>query len=182
MAWVELRALDGLEPGAGDDAARAGAIPAGSEQVAYTRSAMGRLVVDSEARSLAAEALGLDSTHDPADFGFHFQSCGVSAVAGAPASANSWEVMQQRGLDLSSHSSSPPFAQELRDCDHVYCLTRSHFHQLADLLPPDLESRLQLLDPAGEDVPDPFGGPISVYLRCAAYIEDCLRARLADWV
>ena len=134
------------------------------------------------ARSLVAEALGIDTSKDPADFGFHFQSCGVSAMAGTPASANSWEVMQQRGLDLSGHSSSPASAQELRDCDHVYCLTRSHLEQLAALLPPDLGTRLQLLDPAGEDVPDPFGGPVSVYQRCAAYIEECLRARLADWV
>ena len=49
---------------------------------------------------------------------------------------------------------------------------------------PDAASaaNVELLDPAGEDVPDPFGGSLELYRQTADAISRMVDARMADWV
>jgi protein-tyrosine phosphatase len=116
-----------------------------------------------------------------AAFGFELASMGVAASFGAPASAQAIAALAPRGIDIAGHQSQPATWERLADVDLALCLTRSHARALESLLPPGRGPRLELLDPEGRDVPDPIGGSLEEYRRCAAAIEAGLRARLDDW-
>lgn len=139
-------------------------------------------------RSPMAEALARHGirralgTENETTFGFEVASAGVYAGLGAPASENSVQAMRDRDIDLSHHSSRPAIDREVAEYDRVYCLTESHRSALLGLLPPSAGDRIQLLDPGGRDVPDPFGGPLTVYRKTADVIEAFIEARMAEWV
>ncbi|MEZ6013615.1 MAG: Sua5/YciO/YrdC/YwlC family protein [Planctomycetota bacterium] len=114
--------------------------------------------------------------------GYAVSSAGVHAGPGAPASEQAVHVLRTRGIDLSEHTSSPVRSREILAADRVYCLTEGHRRALLDLLPPGKGGHVQLLDPAGRDVPDPYGGPIEVYASTAAALSEMIGARLdSDW-
>jgi len=131
------------------------------------------------ARAALAGALGVD---DVAAFGFRVASRGVYAGPGAPASENAALAMSDRGLDLSAHASTPVAPREIAEADRVYCLTASHRDALLGALPPGAGDHVELLDPNGGDVPDPFGGPPDVYRAAADAIAAMVEARLPEWV
>jgi protein-tyrosine phosphatase len=137
------------------------------------------------ARRLLAERLGLDlpsaSASSIEDFGFRVSSMGVVAGHGSPASKNAVEAMAERDIDIAAHETRPAIAERVRDCDRVYALTRAHVDSLRGLLPPGADQGLALLDPQGADIPDPIGGSLEEYRRCARRILDALEARLSEW-
>jgi protein-tyrosine phosphatase len=116
-----------------------------------------------------------------AAFGFELASMGVAASFGAPASPQAIAALAPRGIDIAGHQSQPASWERLAEMDLALCLTRSHARALEALLPPGRGPRLELLDPEGRDVPDPIGGSLEDYRRCAAAIEAALRARLDSW-
>ena len=127
------------------------------------------------AEALARAALqSVLETDDEGTFGFDVASAGVFAGPGAPASENAVAV-------LSGHASSPAIDRDVVARDRVYCMTASHRDALLAMLPPNAEVEIDLLDPAGRDVPDPFGGPIEVYRATADAIESFIAARLLEW-
>ncbi len=135
------------------------------------------------ARAAIQRALGVaDGAADESDFGFQVASAGVYAGVGAPPSGNAVQAMADRDIDLSQHGSSPAVDRNVAQADRVYCLTRSHRAALLSMLPPSAADRVELLDPAGRDVPDPFGGPLEVYRETADVIEAFIEARLSSWV
>lgn len=121
---------------------------------------------------------GLDET----SFGFSVASAGVYAGVGAPPSGHAVTALKDRGLDLSAHGSRPAIDREVAQTDRVYCLTRSHQAALLAMLPPSAADAVELLDPAGRDVPDPFGGPLEVYRETADVLESFIEARLPSWI
>ncbi|MEE2940678.1 MAG: Sua5/YciO/YrdC/YwlC family protein [Planctomycetota bacterium] len=131
------------------------------------------------ARRAIREAIG-EATE--ARFGFEVRSAGVYAGPGSPASENSVAAMADRGIDLTQHSSRPAIDQEVQEFDRVYCLTNGHRDALLSVLPPDAASKVELIDPDGRDVPDPFGGPLEIYRATADVIEDFVRRRTPEWV
>ena len=139
-------------------------------------------------RSPMAEALARCAiqqaieTADEARFGFEVRSAGVYAGPGAPASENSVAAMADRGIDLTRHASHPAIDREVQAFDRVYCLTRSHQEALVSVLPPGAASRVELIDPDGRDVPDPFGGPLELYRATADVIEDFVSRRTHEWI
>lgn len=139
-------------------------------------------------RSPMAEALARRAIQDAighaeeARFGFEVRSAGVYAGPGAPASENAVTAMADRGIDLTGHSSRPAIDREVQGFDRVYCLTRSHRDALLSVLPPGAASRVELIDPDGRDVPDPFGGPLEIYRATADVIEEFVRRRTPEWV
>lgn len=116
-----------------------------------------------------------------ADFGFRLRSMGVFAGVGAEPSPHAVEVLAERGIDISRHRSRTATLEEVVAQDRVYCLTASHLEALRLLLPPTKAGHLDLLDPLGGDVPDPFGGSLSEYARCARRIEELIEQRLDEW-
>jgi protein-tyrosine phosphatase len=139
------------------------------------------------AAELLAQRLGVTAT--PAEglaerlsrFGFAVVSMGLSAATGSPAAQHAVEVARERGLDLTRHASRPARLEDLLELDRIYCLTRAHLEALSQLLPPSRAPALFLLDPAGEDVPDPIGGSRDDYRRSAERIRAALGERAADW-
>jgi protein-tyrosine phosphatase len=132
------------------------------------------------ARHLLAERLGVRPGR-LRQHGFELSSMGVVARSGAEASPLAVEVLQQRGIDISRHGSSPALAEVVAALDRVYCMTATHLEALRMLLPPGRDARITLLDPEGGDIPDPIGGDAEVYRDAADRIEECIQRRLDEW-
>ncbi len=134
-------------------------------------------------RVVLADRLGVARTPEGlASFGFQLISMGLSASLGAPASQQAVEVLERRGIDLSEHRSRPVMPERMRELDRVYCMTLSHLETLRGMLPPGRAGSLELLDPTGEDIPDPMGGSPAEYQRCAERIARAIEERARDWV
>jgi len=132
------------------------------------------------ARKLLAERLSVRAD-ELQQFGFELRSLGVQAASGQPASKNAVLVMKEQGVDLGAHESRAAAAEDLSRFEHVYCMTRGHRAALTASLPPGKDRRVELLDPAGRDIPDPIGGPREDYQRAADAIGAALRQRLESW-
>lgn len=111
------------------------------------------------------------------DRGIIITSAGIAAAAGGPASAESAQVVQERGLDLSDHASQPLSERLVRSADLILTLTRNHRDAIVGQWP-SAAARVKLLCRDNSDVADPIGGPIELYRRCADQID----AQLDAWV
>jgi protein-tyrosine phosphatase len=116
-----------------------------------------------------------------ADFGFVLQSMGVSAAPGAPAAKLAVDVLSEDGIDLADHRARTATLEEVMRIDRVYGMTRAHMDELRRLLPPGKDKHVQMLDPSGEDIPDPIGGGRAEYVSAAKRIRAAIEARLNEW-
>ena len=91
------------------------------------------------------------------------------------------KAMSEEGIDLSEHRSRAAIPDEVARHDRVYCMTRSHREALLALLPPSKGGHVELLDPRGADVPDPYGAGRPEYRAAADRITAAIRARLDEW-
>ncbi|MCA9064058.1 MAG: low molecular weight protein arginine phosphatase [Planctomycetaceae bacterium] len=98
-------------------------------------------------------------------------SAGVAAASHYPASPEAVAVLKEQGVDLSQHLSQQVAGHMLDQSTWILTLTDRHRRILLDARP-DLADRIQLLDPAGQDISDPIGGSIEEYRECAAQIRD----------
>lgn len=128
-------------------------------------------------RHKLAKKLGCPES-ELANRGFYVASAGTSAAFGMSASPESAEILRQRGIDLSMHTSQPLTDRLLNQADFVYTMTRGHRRAVLSERP-DLEARVQLLSSDGADVPDPIGGGMDEYQRCQQAIERYLDVILA---
>jgi protein-tyrosine-phosphatase len=62
----------------------------------------------------------------------------------------------------------------------IYAMTQSH-RELLLMEYPDMENRVELLDPDDYDIPDPYGQSLSVYRMTAESIREALSLRAAEW-
>ncbi len=115
------------------------------------------------------------------DMGFELGSMGVFAPAGELPARHAVDVMAEDGIDISGHRSRPAIPDVIAKEDRVYCMTRSHREALLALLPPGRGAHVELLDPRGGDVPDPYGSSKTEYRAAADRIAAAVRARLDDW-
>lgn len=99
-------------------------------------------------------------------------SAGISA-GGGPASPQAISAMQEFGVDLSDHQSSPVTGKEIESADLILTMTRSHLQTIITRWP-NAAGKVFMLNPDGNDVGDPFGGPVSIYRDCALRINDYL--------
>jgi protein-tyrosine phosphatase len=103
-------------------------------------------------------------------------SAGTHAAAGRPASRTAVEALDDHGLDLSGHATRSMDESLLRSADLVLGMTRAHVNAAAVMLgatgPP-----VELFDPSGHEVQDPFGGSLGEYRRVAASLADMAAAR-----
>lgn len=130
------------------------------------RSPMARVLLEQACSELARERPGLVLPV--------VVSAGLHAGRGSQASTGARAAMERRGLDLGSHRSRPMDTELLTRCDLILSMTRS---QRADLLALRQGShpRVELFDPSGHEVPDPFGGSAPVYEDCAAHLAAAAR-------
>ena len=104
------------------------------------------------------------------EHGYAVASAGLAAGRENPASPESVNVLQRRGLDISEHRSQPLTAELLETTYKVFTMTRYH-REVILRARPELADRIQLLSNNGHDVADPIGGGIGDYISCCEEIE-----------
>jgi len=108
-------------------------------------------------------------------------SAGVTAADGSSYSAEIGPALASVGVSLPSGGRSRVLTRELiASADRIYAMTSSHARAVL-LMDPTSADRVELLDPSGRDVPDPFGGPASVYEATARAIDEMIAERMPEW-
>jgi len=116
----------------------------------------------------------LECTEDElVERGYTILSAGLATTDGLPASPDAVKLLHERGVDLSGHESRAATVDLLYVADHLVVMTRSHRESIIHQFP-DLDGRVRLLSPRGEDVSDPFGSGMDVYESCYKEIEGFL--------
>lgn len=107
-------------------------------------------------------------------------SAGLAAMPGDVASDGAVTVMREKGIDLSSHSSSLLTALDVEQADLVLTMTSGHRRALCRMAPQCAGKIYTLAQYAGEsgDVPDPFGQSEHVYRRVADVLEKLVASAL----
>lgn len=108
--------------------------------------------------------------------GIVIHSAGLEAFVGQAASPQAIQVMREHGLDIGEHAARPIDERLIREADCIYVMTR-HLREALLSRWPDAAPRIQLLDPDGRDIADPFGGSVELYRGCAAAIAQALARR-----
>ncbi|MBL0869940.1 MAG: Sua5/YciO/YrdC/YwlC family protein [Phycisphaerales bacterium] len=106
-------------------------------------------------------------------------SAGLSAAEGMPATIEGVRAVRERGYTPAGASSKLLTRQMIREADAIYTMTRSHLSGVLRM-DPEARGKASLLDPAGQDVPDPVGGPQSLYSSLAVKLEEMIRVRLKE--
>lgn len=104
-------------------------------------------------------------------------SAGLFADGHSPASEKAKRAVIRYGASLEGHVSTPLTEKAAKEADRIYAMTQDHA-KLLKLSRPDLSDRIELFDPDGKDIPDPYGGSQKVYDDCAERINECLKKRL----
>lgn len=125
------------------------------------------------AEGIARARLGPES-------GVTAQSAGLYALDGAPATPHALTVAAEAGVDLSEHRARSADREILDGVDRIYVMTRQQAEALGRAGVAAV-SRLSLLDPAGEDIADPYGGDVDAYRVARDRIAAAVEARLPEW-
>lgn len=105
--------------------------------------------------------------------GINVISAGVAACEGALASPQAVEVMDAKGIDISSHQSRPLSDAIISRADLVLTLTRGHRAAILAAWP-EMENRVFTLRTDGGDIGDPVGGSVELYEQCARQIGEAI--------
>jgi tRNA threonylcarbamoyl adenosine modification protein (Sua5/YciO/YrdC/YwlC family) len=136
------------------------------------RSPMAKAVLE----AMWAERLGVKPA-ELLEHGAIVQSAGLGTVPGLRASEEAVDLLAARGLDLSGHRSQPLRVELVRAADLVLTMTAAHRRAVIAGMP-EAETKVELLDPDGNDVPDPIGAGIDAYRATLATIERALQRRV----
>lgn len=82
------------------------------------------------------------------------------AADGSPANEKAISVMNEEGIDISSHISKTVSVFDFKNADKIVCLSSSHKQILMQFVP---EEKLMVL---GNGIADPFGADIDTYRNC----------------
>jgi protein-tyrosine phosphatase len=109
------------------------------------------------------------------------RSAGTHALPGQHASAHAVTALRDLGLDLSDHATRALTPELVASVDVVLCMGGGHVEAVRRLLPPDASDApvIELFDPAGSEVEDPFGGPLEEYRHVAGRLRRMADARAA---
>jgi tRNA threonylcarbamoyl adenosine modification protein (Sua5/YciO/YrdC/YwlC family) len=110
--------------------------------------------------------------------GWAVLSAGTSADSGRPATPETVEAGRVRGLDLTRHRSRPLTPTLLDRADAVFVMEGAQRRSILEFVPGAAE-KVRLLDPAGRDVPDPYGRGAEAYDAVARMLESAVRERVA---
>ena len=109
-----------------------------------------------------------------------FASAGTHAVAGTPVSARATSVMGEKSIDISAHVAAGLHEAAGRVSDVVYVMTAAHAAYIRAAYP-QLAEKVALLDPDGNDIPDPYGRSLDEYRRARDLIQRAVSRRAAEW-
>lgn len=110
--------------------------------------------------------------------GIEVESMGLAAWGGEEASFQAVTVMEEKGIDLSSHRARPIIPEVLAEADWIIPMTGSHEAQLKLAFPQYIPKIKPLgawsKDGSQKDIQDPWGGSVEIYRDCARQIEEYL--------
>ncbi|MFH1329745.1 MAG: low molecular weight protein arginine phosphatase [Actinomycetota bacterium] len=130
-------------------------------------------------RSAMAEAIARARLGPGA--GVVFASAGLYALDEAPATPHAVEAAGELGADLSAHRARSITRDLVEEADHIFVMTRSQAEALGHM-GADLGGKVELLDPAGEDIADPYGRDAAAYRHARNRIAKAVEGRLGDWL
>ena len=110
-----------------------------------------------------------------ADRRFEFASAGTIAVPGNPATRGGIDAAADLGIDLASHRATPLTPSVIAGADRVMAMETEHLAEVLALVP---GATVELLDPNGDPIPDPYGGDHAEYTASYELILAALRHRL----
>jgi tRNA threonylcarbamoyl adenosine modification protein (Sua5/YciO/YrdC/YwlC family) len=164
---------------------REGAVPAREALEETARIVLfvctGNLCRSPLATAMAEKALAERVGCAPGDLparGWAVLSAGTAADAGRRATPETVAEARSRGLDLSRHRSRPLTPALLDRADVVFVMEEDQRQRILEFAP-EAAGRVRLLDPAGRDVPDPFGGGPEAYDLAARRMEEAVARRVS---
>ena len=135
-------------------------------------------IAEAICREVLPRHLGVAPEALPA-LGYDVASAGTATAGGGRASQSALAAAQAAGLDLSHHRTRPLTARLLAGADRVFVMATSHVDTVKDLAP-SAAQRVELLDPDGENVPDPIGLPAEEFARVVRHIRECIERRVNE--
>ena len=105
------------------------------------------------------------------------RSAGAFAAAGAPATPEAVRAVENLGVTMHAHASTPLSRELINEADAIFGLTRSHTQAILTI-DPTAADRVFLLDPNGSDVPDPIGQPQQIYDETASVLQSLIEQRM----
>ncbi len=129
------------------------------------------------AERLVAERMGC-APGDLAQHNIEICSAGTSAARGVSASSHAVEVLAERSIDISSHTTQPLTAELVNRADYIFTMTEVHRNIVNDLAPSANDRTVTLC--AEGDIADPIGAGRDVYADCAHTIQNALAIRLQE--
>lgn len=105
----------------------------------------------------------------------HAVSAGLAADGRSPMSPNARAVLEGAGVEFDGNFTSTPIdAKIAAKCDKIVGITSSHAMSLM-MRYPQFAGKIFAMP---TDIPDPYGGDISVYTDCFEAISACVKQML----
>jgi len=130
-------------------------------------------------RSPMAEALFLEHHKD---LEIQVTSRGIMVITPSTASKNAIAAMKSKNIDLTNHISKQLSFSDLKKADLVLTMTSAHKSTILRNYPEFSDKVFTLAEYVNdsEDILDPFGGDLTVYMECADKLEKMIK-RIALW-
>lgn len=112
-------------------------------------------------------------------------SAGTYGLSGYPADEYAVEVAAGHGIDISDHIARHVTREMLDGADLVVCAATGHIVEAGAVLA-DTDGKYRLLsdfgppDARGRDIVDPYGGPISSFMKAYERINECVDGLLRE--
>ncbi len=108
-------------------------------------------------------------------------SCGIYAYDGDIPTEEASEVMEEYGVDMSTHKATNIAHSKIKEMDLILCATMQHKNTIIRMYP-ELKDKLYTMkeyindnnQPKDLDIKDPWGYGIETYRFCASEIEQCI--------
>ncbi len=111
---------------------------------------------------------------------WEFSSAGIATVAGRPPTPEALTALAELGIDGSGLRSKHLDDERVRTADRLYAMEPSHVEWVRRRWPEAAE-RVDLLDPAGAPIYDPYGLPYAAYVETRDRIVAALAGRASEW-
>lgn len=95
-------------------------------------------------------------------------SAGISAVSGEMTTEKAILAMKHLGLRPRKKASNQLTREMIDSADLIICMTKGHAAEIARFKP------CKIMSDYGREIPDPYGGDMDVYDRCAGGIALCV--------